>query len=46
MGFKTQLIEDASRGVNLRPNDVKNAIEDMKHAGIRIVQSADLIEAK
>ena len=46
MGFKTQLIEDASRGVNLRPSDVKNAIEDMKHAGIRIVQSADLVKAK
>ena len=46
MGFKTQLIEDASRGVNLRPGDVKNAIEDMKHAGIRIVQSADLVKAK
>ena len=25
-GFKTHLIEDASRGVNLRPNDVQTAI--------------------
>ena len=46
MGFKTQLIEDASRGVNLCPNDAKNAIQDMKHAGVRIVQSADLVKAK
>src|SRR4029077_10844757 len=30
MGFETHLIEDASRGVNLRPDDVKNAIEEMK----------------
>src|SRR5437016_6301491 len=28
LGFKTHLVEDASRGVNLRPNDVKNAIEE------------------
>jgi nicotinamidase/pyrazinamidase len=46
MGFKTRLIEDASRGVNLRPDDVKSAIEDMKHAGIHVVQSADLVKAK
>jgi len=44
MGFKTHLIVDASRGVNLRPDDVKNAIEEMKRAGITIVQSADLLE--
>jgi nicotinamidase/pyrazinamidase len=46
MGFKTHFIEDASRGVNLRPDDVKNAIEEMKRAGIGIVQSADLLESK
>ena len=44
MGFKTHFIEDASRGVNLRPDDVKNAIEEMKRARIAIVQSADLLE--
>jgi nicotinamidase/pyrazinamidase len=44
MGFKTHFIEDASRGVNLRPDDVKNAIEEMKCAGIAIAQSADLLE--
>jgi len=46
MGFKTHLIEDASRGVNLRPDDVKNAIEEMKCAGIAVVQSADVLKAK
>lgn len=35
-GFKTHLIEDASRGVNLQPDDVKNAIAEMKHAGVVI----------
>ena len=46
MGFATHFIEDASRGVNLRPEDVKNAIEEMKRAGITIVQSADLLETR
>ena len=43
MGFKAYLIEDASRGVNLCPDDVKNAIEEMKRAGIAVVQSLDLL---
>ena len=46
MGFKTHLIEDASRGVNLRPDDVKNAIKEMKCAAIAVVQSADVLKAK
>ena len=44
MGFKTSFIEDASRGVNLQPNDVKNAIGEMNRAGIATVQSADLLK--
>jgi len=44
-GFKTFLIEDASRGVSLRPDDVKNAIADMNRAGVVIVQSGDILEA-
>jgi nicotinamidase/pyrazinamidase len=44
MGFKTHFIEDASRGVNLRPDDVKNAVEEMKRAGVAAVQSADLMK--
>lgn len=43
LGMKTYLIEDASRGVNLQPNDVKNAIEEMKRAGIHVLQSAGLL---
>lgn len=41
-GFKTHLIEDASRGVNLQPNDVMNAIAEMERAGVTIVQSPQL----
>lgn len=39
LGFKTHFIEDASRGVNIRPNDVPNAIKKMQKAGVVIVQS-------
>ncbi len=46
MGFKTHLIEDASRGVNLRPDDVKNAVDEMKRAGVAVVQSAELLRTK
>ena len=42
MGFKTHLIEDASRGVNLRPDDVRNAIEEMKRAGVVVMQSGGI----
>ncbi|HXT11284.1 MAG TPA: bifunctional nicotinamidase/pyrazinamidase [Candidatus Angelobacter sp.] len=43
MGFKINLIEDASRGVNLQPTDVRDAIAEMKRAGVTVVQSADLV---
>jgi nicotinamidase/pyrazinamidase len=45
-GFKTQFIEDASRGVNLQPNDVKQAIDEMKRAGIKIMNSDELLNQK
>jgi nicotinamidase/pyrazinamidase len=39
LGFKTILIEDACRGVNLRPTDVQEAVREMQAAGVKIVQS-------
>ena len=39
LGFKTHLIEDACRGVNLQPDDVAKAISEMEHAGVVVVQS-------
>jgi nicotinamidase/pyrazinamidase len=41
-GFKTWLIEDGCRGVNLNPGDVDKAIEEMKAAGVKLVQSNEL----
>jgi len=46
VGFKTHLIEDASRGVNLRPDDVEHAVGEMKRAGVAVVQSAELLRTK
>jgi len=42
LGFKVHLIEDAARGVNLKPDDVANAINEMKHAGVRIIRSSEI----
>ena len=45
-GFRTQWIEDASRGVNLGPDDVKHSIAEMKRTGVGVVQSTDPFNAK
>ena len=44
LGFKTHLIEDASRGVNLQRDDVANAIKEMKRAGVIVLQSAQMLD--
>jgi nicotinamidase/pyrazinamidase len=41
LGFRTHLIEDACRGVNLHPGDVQKAIEEMKTAGVQIGSEHD-----
>lgn len=44
LGFKTYLIEDASRGVNIQPGDVEQAVQDMRAAGAIAVQTEDVVE--
>jgi nicotinamidase/pyrazinamidase len=44
LGYDVSLIEDASRGVNLQPDDVKNAVAEMREKGAKIVQSADILK--
>ncbi len=39
LGFRTHVIEDACRGVNLKPDDVDRAIAEMKRAGVQITRS-------
>jgi nicotinamidase/pyrazinamidase len=46
LGFRTHLIEDACRGVKLKPNDVKDAIETMKKSGVTVVTSSEVMARK
>jgi nicotinamidase/pyrazinamidase len=43
LGFKTHLIEDACRGVNLHPGDARRAVDEMKNAGVVVVASDSLL---
>jgi nicotinamidase/pyrazinamidase len=43
LGFDTTVVIDACRGVELRPGDVERAIEEMKAAGVRLVESAETL---
>lgn len=43
LGFRTHLIEDATRGVNLQPGDVAQAVEDMRAAGVHITDSRKIL---
>ena len=38
-GFKTFLISDASKAVNINPDDFEKAIEEMKNKGVEIINS-------
>jgi nicotinamidase/pyrazinamidase len=43
LGLRTHVIEDACRGVNLMPNDSKNAIAEMRTAGASIIDSHEIL---
>lgn len=42
-GFRTTLIEDACRGVDLKPGDIENAVEECRAAGARITTTTDIL---
>jgi nicotinamidase/pyrazinamidase len=44
LGFRVFLVEDGSRGVELRPGDVARAVEEMRRAGVELLQSANVRE--
>ncbi|HYG74656.1 MAG TPA: bifunctional nicotinamidase/pyrazinamidase [Planctomycetota bacterium] len=46
LGFETTVIEDACRGVNLKPADVADAIAEMKAAGVNVTTSKKLLAAE
>jgi nicotinamidase/pyrazinamidase len=39
LGFRTWLIEDACRGVELQPGDCRKAIDELVEAGVQVVSS-------
>ncbi len=45
LGFKTYLIQDACRGVDLNPGDVEKAIEQMRAKGVIILTSTQFSRA-
>jgi len=42
LGFRTWVIEDACRGVELRPGDTAAALAEMAQTGVQIIHSNDL----
>ncbi|MFO7565187.1 MAG: bifunctional nicotinamidase/pyrazinamidase [Enhygromyxa sp.] len=44
LGFRTTLIADATRAVNLEPGDGERAIEQLRAAGVEVVESAAILD--
>lgn len=42
--FRTYLIEDACRSMNLQPDSVPAAIDEMKKAGVKVIQSSAVFQ--
>ena len=42
LGFRTHLVVDACRGVELQPGDVDRAIEQMRAADVDVLHEADV----
>jgi nicotinamidase/pyrazinamidase len=45
LGFRTTLIEDGCRGVNIRSTDSRDAIDAMRRAGVNVVRSDDVLKS-
>ncbi|KAA3616597.1 MAG: bifunctional nicotinamidase/pyrazinamidase [Calditrichaeota bacterium] len=43
LGFKTNVIIDACRGVELNPGDIEKAIREMKETGVQIIESSAVL---
>jgi nicotinamidase/pyrazinamidase len=46
LGFRTHLIEDACRGVDLHPGDVRQAVEEMRSAGVVVTGAQAVLAAE
>ncbi len=43
LGFKTSVVLDACRGVEVKQGDTMRAIEEMRAAGVQIIESRELV---
>ena len=43
-GFRVTVVEDAIRGIDVKPGDSERAIDEMRRAGADLVRSAELLE--
>jgi nicotinamidase/pyrazinamidase len=44
LGFKTYVIADVCRGIDLNPGDVQNAISEMRALGVKIITSKSIFD--
>jgi len=42
IGFKTVVVRNACRGVELHPGDTERALIEMKNAGVRVVTAGQV----
>lgn len=43
LGFETYVVEDACRGVNLKPGDVERTLKDLRNLGVQIITSDEIL---
>ncbi|NLS91999.1 MAG: bifunctional nicotinamidase/pyrazinamidase [Planctomycetaceae bacterium] len=46
LGFETWVVEDACRGVNLKPGDVDRAVAEMRSQGVKITTSHEILATR
>ena len=44
LGFTTCLVRDGCRGIDLHPGDIARALDEMRDAGVVVVQSEEIAE--
>jgi nicotinamidase/pyrazinamidase len=45
LGFKTSIVIDACRGVEVHPGDTLRAVKEMQAAGVQVINSSELIDS-
>jgi len=43
LGYETYLVTDATKGVNMQPDDTSKALEDMKKHGAKLIESSTVV---